>query len=81
MTIEKVRVLAEKNTMGIPKVIYIKGDNLQELVKTYENIQILLTEEEALSYGLKNAIDNEVIVSFSQFLDKTMPVVNKFIIL
>lgn len=44
-----------------------------------ENIKILLTEEEALSYGLENAIDGEVIVSFSQFLDKTMPVVNKFI--
>ncbi|MGL5086164.1 MAG: Mur ligase family protein, partial [Clostridium sp.] len=54
----------------ISKLLYkgVKNAGFKE-----ENIKILLTEEEALSYGLRNAIENEVIISFSQFLDKTMP--------
>ncbi|MGL4773330.1 MAG: Mur ligase family protein [Clostridium sp.] len=38
MAIEKVRVLAEKNTTGIPNVIYIKGENLESIIKKYEQI-------------------------------------------
>lgn len=43
-----------------------------------KNIKIILEEEEAVLYALKNANSGDVIVSFSQFLYLTFPVINKF---
>lgn len=43
-----------------------------------KNIKIILEEEEAILYALKNANSGDVIVSFSQFLYLTFPVINKF---
>lgn len=54
MTIEKVRVLAEKNTTGIPNVIYIKGKNLEGIVKTYEKICNQLSIE-----GIKKILEKD----------------------
>lgn len=44
-----------------------------------ENIEIHIEEKDALEVALKNARDGEVIVSFSQFLNITMPVIEEFI--
>lgn len=43
-----------------------------------KNIKIILEEEEAILYALKDANSGDVIVSFSQFLYLTFPVINKF---
>lgn len=43
-----------------------------------ENIKVILEEEEAILYALRNANVGDVIVSFSQFLYLTFPVINKF---
>lgn len=45
MTVEKVRFLAEKNIKGIPKIIYIKGDNIEDIIKKYVDICSLLNIE------------------------------------
>lgn len=43
-----------------------------------KNIKVILEEEKAILYSLKNANSGDVIVSFSQFLYLTFPVINKF---
>lgn len=43
-----------------------------------KNIKVILKEEDAVLYALKNANSGDVIVSFSQFLYLTFPVINKF---
>lgn len=45
-----------------------------------ENISLFIKEEDALSKALNEAKEGEVIVSFSQFLDITMPVINKYLL-
>lgn len=45
-----------------------------------ENITIFIEEEDALSKALNEAREGEVIVSFSQFLDITMPIINKYLL-
>ena len=45
MAVEKVRFLAHKNIKGIPNVIYIKGDNIECIIKEYINICSLLNIE------------------------------------
>lgn len=43
-----------------------------------KNIKVILEEGDAVLYALKNANSGDVIVSFSQFLYLTFPVINKF---
>lgn len=43
-----------------------------------KNIKVILEEEEAVLYALRQAKDGDVIVSFSQFLYLTFPIINKF---
>lgn len=38
MNIERIRFLAEKNITGMGKVIFIKGTDLKEIAKKYENV-------------------------------------------
>lgn len=45
-----------------------------------ENISLFIKEEDALSKALNEAKEGEVIVLFSQFLDITMPVINKYLL-
>lgn len=43
-----------------------------------ENIKIILDEESAVLEALKSAEEGDIIVSFSQFLYLTIPIINKF---
>ena len=38
MNIERIRFLAEKNITGMGKVIFIKGTDLKEIAKKYEDV-------------------------------------------
>lgn len=62
MTVEKVRFLAEKNIKGIPKVIYIKGDNIEGIIKKYVDRCSLLNIEGKI-LELK---DNEAYLSYDR---------------
>ncbi|MGG7077041.1 Mur ligase family protein [Clostridium sardiniense] len=62
MTVEKVRFLAEKNIKGIPKIIYIKGDNIKGIIKKYVDICSLLNIEGKI-LELK---DNEAYLSYDR---------------
>lgn len=44
-----------------------------------ENISLFIKEEDALSKALNEAKEGEIIVSFSQFLDIIMPIINKYL--
>lgn len=44
-----------------------------------ENITILLEERDAILKALNDAIEGEIIVSFSQFLHLTIPAINEFL--
>lgn len=43
-----------------------------------KNIKVILDEEDAVLYALRNANSGDIIVSFSQFLYLTFPAINKF---
>lgn len=62
MTVEKVRFLAEKNIKGIPKIIYIKGDDIEGIIKRYVDICSLLNIEGKI-LELK---DNEAYLSYDR---------------
>ncbi|MBM7834419.1 Mur ligase family protein [Clostridium sardiniense] len=62
MTVEKIRFLAEKNIKGIPKIIYIKGDNIEGIIKKYVDICSLLNIEGKI-LELK---DNEAYLSYDR---------------
>lgn len=62
MTVEKVRFLAEKNIKGIPKIIYIKGGNIEGIIKKYVDICSLLNiEGKILEFK-----DNEAYLSYDR---------------
>ena len=43
MNIERIRFLAEKNITGMGKVIFIKGTDLKEIAKKYEDVRSKLS--------------------------------------
>lgn len=62
MTVEKIRFLAEKNIKGIPKIIYIKGENIEGIIKKYVDICSLLNiEGKILEFK-----DNEAYLSYDR---------------
>ena len=45
----------------------------------FNNISIIYKEEDAIIHAMKNAVDNEVIVLFTQCLDVIIPVINNYL--
>ena len=45
----------------------------------FNNIIIIYEEENAISYSMEKALDNEVIILFTQCLDVIMPVINNYL--
>ncbi|MGG7159580.1 Mur ligase family protein [Clostridium baratii] len=85
MNIERIRFLAEKNITGMGKVIFIKGTDLKEIAKKYEDVcsklsingRILKLEKESvyLSYD-RESIASSII---EEILDNNKDIFNNIV--
>ncbi|MFR9240574.1 MAG: Mur ligase family protein [Clostridium baratii] len=87
MNIERIRFLAEKNIIGMGKVIFIKGTDLKEIAKKYEDVcsklsingRILKLEKESvyLSYdreGIASSIIEAILDDDKNIFNNTVEV-------
>lgn len=87
MNIERIRFLAEKNITGMGKVIFIKGTDLKEIAKKYEDVcsklsingRILKLEKESvyLSYdreSIASSIIEEILDNNKDIFNNTVEV-------
>lgn len=89
MNIERIRFLAEKNITGMGKVIFIKGTDLKEIAKKYEDVcsklsingRIIKLEKESvyLSYdreSVASIIIDAILENDKNILDNIVEVLN-----